>query len=60
MRAIVLLIATLAAPIYTQTPAPHQLKGTIRDSQGAVISGAYILIRWDPSGKAHYQCRDRS
>lgn len=46
--AIVVLVAafSLATPASAQT----RLNGVVRDSEGAVISGAHIFIHWDSSG----------
>jgi hypothetical protein len=46
--AIVALITCVffPAPVWAQT----HLSGMVRDSEGAVISGAHIFIHWDPSG----------
>jgi len=39
-------VTAVAAPASAQT----HFNGAIRDSQGGVISGAHVLIHWDPSG----------
>jgi hypothetical protein len=44
MRFIVLL---LLAVVSTKAAT---LSGTVRDSEGAVISNAHVIVHWDPSG----------
>jgi hypothetical protein len=39
-------VVLLSIPLRAQT----RLSGSIRDSEGAAISGAHIFIHWDPSG----------
>ena len=46
--AIVALIICVFLP--AQGWAQTHLSGVVRDSEGAVISGAHIFIHWDPSG----------
>ncbi len=46
--AIVALIACIFVP--AQGWSQTHLSGTVRDSEGAVISGARIFIHWDRSG----------
>lgn len=37
--------------LFAATPATAAtLSGTVRDSEGAVISKAYVVVHWDPSG----------
>jgi len=40
---VLLLLAAVSARAAT-------LSGTVRDSQGAVIAGAHVVVHWDPSG----------
>ena len=46
--AIVALVACVFLP--AQGWAQTHLSGTVRDSEGAVISEAHIFVHWDPSG----------
>jgi hypothetical protein len=41
--AVLLLLVTVSLKVAT-------LSGTVRDSQGAVISSAHVIVHWDPSG----------
>lgn len=41
---------TLLALIATSSIQGATLSGTVRDSEGAVIAKAYVVIHWDPSG----------
>jgi Carboxypeptidase regulatory-like domain len=47
-------IVVLATAFILATPASAQtrLNGVVRDSEGAVISGAHIVIHWDSSGSS--------
>jgi len=40
---VILLVAVVSTKAAT-------LSGTIRDSEGAAISNAHIIVHWDPSG----------
>jgi len=37
--------------------AESSLNGTVRDSSGGVISGAVIIVHWDPSGSGNKEMR---
>ena len=41
--AVLLLLAVVSTRAAT-------LSGTVRDSEGAVISNAHVIVHWDPSG----------
>ena len=43
---VLIVVFFLATPVSAQT----RLNGVVTDSEGAAISGAHILIHWDPSG----------
>lgn len=45
---ILILLATLT--LATPARCDTRLQGLVTDSEGAVISGARLLIHWDPSG----------
>jgi hypothetical protein len=44
---VVLVICCLLAPVAS---SQNRLRGVVRDSEGAIISGAHIFIHWDASG----------
>ncbi len=44
--ALLLLVFALASRATT-------LSGTVRDSEGAVITKAHVVIHWDPAGAVH-------
>jgi hypothetical protein len=50
MRHLQLTVLLLFAAVSTSAAT---LSGTVRDSEGAVISNARIIVHWDPSG-SHY------
>jgi len=44
MRLTMLLLLSVAST------TAATLSGTVRDSEGAVISNAHVIVHWDPSG----------
>jgi hypothetical protein len=50
MKVLTVSILTVLLLGFMQSPAPAQLTGTVRDSEGAAISKAHAIIHWDPSG----------
>jgi hypothetical protein len=48
VRILAVLIVCLSLPPIAFSQ--NRLKGVVTDSEGAVISGAHILIHWDSSG----------
>ena len=47
MNLVRLSLLLLSAVISTSATT---LSGTVRDSEGAVISNAHVIVHWDPSG----------
>ncbi len=49
-KLVCMLLSVITSTVTLGASPTGTLKGTVTDSEGAAISGAHILVRWDSSG----------